>query len=328
MANIVDQYHGDPLYTQLHVLMRDYPRARELVKVARFDETKYAVERLPSSAFAWEDERRFPIHTREDTVASLFYRMKCASAVPPYVDAKLTTAAQIYDIDRGVFDAMKIASAKPRNYALAEEKRLPLDNAVQVKKAEEVLLADYSVLGLEKRAEAFRNLWIAARRFQVQLEPTSLKMAGVTGCAPHVTADWLDARAEAATDPKHKAAYEKLASVVKQMPRYVSDRSELVKLASTIAELDSYANLQKHYDRRLPDPLATVFNMDKVAEETCDVAGTQVPVSSLMQIPPEVWQQIDAPEFAELAQGDPAAFAQAFATLPLDLKVALQAHVA
>ncbi len=328
MANIVDQYHGDPLYTQLHVLMRDYPRARDMVKEAQFDAAKYAVERLPSSAFAWEDERRFPIHTREDTVASLFYRMKCASAVPAYVDTKLTTAAKIYKIDQGVFHAVKVASDKPRHYALPEEEKLPLNNAVQVKKAEEVLLADYAVLALEKRAEAFQNLYHAARRFQVALEPTSLKMAGVTGCRPEITADWLEARAEAAVDPNHRAAYEKLASVVKRMPRYVSDRKELVKLATTIAEIDQYANLMQHYDKRLPDPLQTVFNSEKVAEEVCDVGGAQVPVSTLMQLPPEVWQQIDAPEFAELAQGDPGAFKQAFDTLPLDLKVALQAHVA
>jgi len=328
MSKIVDQYHGDPLYTQLHVLMRDYPRARDMVKQADFENAKLAVQRLPSSAFAWEDERRYPVHTREDTIASLFYRSKCASSVPPQVDEKLTTAAQIYNIDRGIFAAQKVAHDAPRHYALEEEKKLPVNSAVQVKKAEEVLLQDYSVLPLEKRAEAFQNLYFAARRFHVQLEPTSLKMAGVTGSTPQVTAEWIRARSAAAQEPAHQEAYEKLASAVDRMPTYVSDRKALVKLATTLATLDQHAGLSKYYDKKLPDPLLSVFNTEKLAEESVDVAGASVPVSALMQLPPDVWAQVDAPEFADLSQGDPSAFAQAFATLPLDVKVALKAHVA
>ncbi len=47
-----------------------------------------------------------------------------------------------------------------------------------------------------------------------------------------------------------------------------------------------------------------------------------------MGLPPEIWQQVDAPEVGEVAQsGDPVQFKQVFDTLPLDVKMALQAHV-
>ena len=112
------------------------------------------------------------------------------------------------------------------------------------------------------------------------------------------------------------------------MPPYIQDRTNLIKLASTIDQLDRFAGLEKHYDRKLPDPLQTVFNTEKTAMEMVDVAGAQVPVETLMQLPPEVWQQIDMPELGERAQaGDPAAFKQAFDTMPLDIKVVLKAQL-
>lgn len=326
--NIIDQYHGDPLYADLHVLTRDYPEARGLLKTASFDENKPKIAHLPSHAFAWESERRFPLHTREDTLASLFYRSKCAFHVPTQVDDKLIAAAQIYKIDSKLFSRGKVASTTPPDYALPEEQRLPLMGVAQVKMAEEVLIRDMDFLPLEKRASAFQNLFKAARRFQVQLEPLSLKMAGVTGSDTQFVREWLEARAAVAPEGTQRDGYDKLAHAVGQLPRHVYERQTLVKLAGTIAALDEHAGLNKHYGRKLPDPLLTVFNMEKEAEETCDVAGTPVPVSTLMSLPPAVWQQVDAPELGPVAaSGDAEQFAQIFNTLPADLKYTIRDYV-
>ena len=329
MPTVIDQYHGDPLYTTLHVLTRDFPAARDFLKTANFEERKNSVDTLPSAAFAWEDARRFPVHTKEDTLASIFYRSKVAFHVPPEVDIKLTNAALIYKIDRSVFNQLKTASSRPVAYALPEEKRLPLGGIAQIKQAEEVLHRDVHVLSLEKRAEAFQNLYKAARRFQVRLLPKSIKMAGITMSDTAFIREWLEARSTAAAQEIHKEAYDKLAQGMQSLPRYVSDRPTLVKLASTIAELDTRAGLIPHYDRRLPDPLMTVFNMDKLAEPMCDVAGVDMPVSTLMQLPRDVWEQLDASEMADLAaQGNPETFMQAFSTLPLDIKVMVRENAA
>jgi hypothetical protein len=330
MKAIIDQYNGDPLYSELHVLTRDYPFARQMLKTAAFEERKNTVAALPSAAFAWEDERRFPLHTKEDTLASLFYRSKCAFHVPEEVDAKLTAAAQIYKIDRSAFNKLqKTASAAETQYALTEEKRLPLMGVAQIKMAEEVLHRDYRDLTLEKRAEAFKNLHIAARRFQVALAPLSMKFAGVTGSDTQFVREWIEARAAASKDPTHQAGFDKLASAVGQMPRYVSDRAILVKLATTIAQLDAHANLNKYYDRGIPDPLLTVFNQEKVAGDMVDVGGMEFPVSKLLEVPPEMWEQVDAPELGELAaSGDVDSFTQAFSTLPLDIKMMIRGNLA
>lgn len=325
MPNIIDQYNGDPLYAQLHVLSRERPLVREMLKSASFD--KSAAENLPSSAFAWEDERRFPIHTKEDAVASILYRSKHAS-VPEHVDAKLAKAAEIYAIGEHAFTA-KIAHVGTVKvaYALPEDERLPLGDAGQIKVAEHVLTRDYKRLPLEKRADAFSRLAMAAQEQDVELAPLTMKLAGMTISSTHILREWLGARA-AVTTGKVQDAFDKMASDLQRAPAYMQNREDLVKLATTIDQLDRKAGLEKHYDRKLPDPLQTVFNTEKVAMEMVDVAGTQVPVETLMQLPPEIWAQVDMPELAEVAQaGDPATFKQIFDTMPLDIKVVLQAQL-
>lgn len=325
MQNIIDQYHGDPLFAQLHVLTRERPLVREMLKTASFD--KEAVESLPSTAFAWEDERRFPVHTKEDTVASILYRSKCAS-VPEHVDAKLSKAAEIFGVDDTAF-ASKVAQVGRTKvaYALPDDERLPLGDAGQIKVAEHVLLRDYERLPLEKRADAFSRLTVEARNKGVELQPLTMKLAGMTISSTNILRDWLEARA-AATTGKVQAAFDKMAADLQRMPPYIQDRPSLVKLAATIDKLDRHAGLEKHYDRKLPDPLQTVFNTDKVAMEMVDVAGMQIPVEQLMQLPPEIWQQVDAVELAEVAQtGDAAMFKQVFDTMPLDVKVVLRGQL-
>jgi hypothetical protein len=295
-----------------------------MLKQADFIAKKATVESLPSTAFAWEDERRFPVHTKEDTVASLLYRSKLGSAVPAHVDQKLEKAATVFGVKHAVA-APKVASAQVKlAYALPDAERLPINSKSEVLVAEHVLTRDHDKLPLEKRAEAFSNLTTAAKAHGVELSPFSLKMAGLTVSNTAVMRDWLEARA-AATTGKYQAAFDKLASELSAAPATISDRKQLIKIASVIGQLDEKAGLNKFYDRKLPDPLQTVFNTEKLAEEMCDVSGAQMPVSALMGLPEDVWESVDMPELAQLAaSGDAAQFKAAFDTVPLDVKMVLR----
>jgi len=323
---IIDQYHGDPAYAQLHQLSKAMPLLRETLKTASF--TTENVDSLPSSAFAWEDQRRFPVHTKEDTAASLLYRSKCAS-VPDYVDDKLTTAALVFGLTKQHFS--KTATATDMDlgvtYALPEMQRLPLNTPTQIKTAEVVLERDYKKLPLEKRADAFSRMALAAKTHSVPISEFSTKMAGL--CISHTPTlrSWLGARSAASI--KHAAvseAFDQLEEGLRGAPEYVSHRASLVKLASTIQQLDTAAGLEKHYDRKLPDPMLTVFN--KAAADMLDVAGAQIPVTTLISLPESVWEQLDVPELAPLAAAqDVQGFTEVFETLPLDIKVALRTQL-
>lgn len=324
--NVIDQYNGDPTFTQLQAVARDIPGARDMLKTASF--TKEAADLLPSSAFAWEDMRRFPVHTKEDAVASILYRSKCASYVPVEVDTKLATAAKIYGIDVAAFNSTKTASTEEINYALPEIKRLPLNSAAAVKIAEEVLCRDFTRLPLEMRADAFSRLVKAAGEHNMELAPLAYKLGGLTVCDKTQLCDWLEARSTAATGEAQKVAFQKLADGLRKASDIIDTRKDLVKVAGVIAELDKQAGLEKFYDKKLPDPLLTVFNTTKVAEDMCDVAGKKVACAKLMGLPDSVWEQVDVPELAKIADaGDLTQFKSAFETLPLDIKVVLRSYV-
>jgi len=115
---------------------------------------------------------------------------------------------------------------------------------------------------------------------------------------------------------------------VNQLPSRVYDRAVLTKIASSLHTLDQLGQVENHYGKRLRDPLEAVFNAAsiKVAAqgELCDVGGMQVPLQTLMTLPPQIWEQLDVPELGEIAQsGDAAQFQQVFDTLPRDLKLIL-----
>ena len=111
-----------------------------------------------------------------------------------------------------------------------------------------------------------------------------------------------------------------------------AQRYTVMKISSNKAAAKELLRDDKHYDRKLLDPMQTVFNTDmlltKVANCMIDLGGMQVPSETLMQLPPEIWQQVDMPEMAELAQsGDSAQFKQVFDTLPVDLKMVLAKQI-
>ncbi len=314
--SILDQYHGDPTLTVLLGSVLDRPATYAFLKSASFDAE--AGETLPPSAYAWEEKRRFPVHSAQDTVASLIYRSKCASHVPKDVDEKLAQAVEAYGIDPALFTSVrtKVAAAPDVEYAVPSQGRLPLGNQAQVKLAEEVLLRDRNRLDLETAVEAFVRLEKAAAALGVTLQPEAVAYAGKTACDTAVLRDALEAR-QGATQGAHRDAYAKIASALPA--GRVTDRDALVKLASRIHQIDQSAQIDRWYGKRLTDPMRSVFNETKLAGTTTDI---------LMQLPPEIWAQADVPEMAELAQaGDPDAFAQAYATLPMDIKLVIEKQI-
>lgn len=324
----IDQYNGDPTLTHLLAALEDAPRALAAVKTASFD--KAAAASLPDSAFAWEDARRFPVHTREDTIASVAYRLKYAAHVPRHVDEKLSEAVDAYGIPPDLFvsarPATKVAAAAEPVYALPDLKRLPLGSAEQVKVAEEVLHRDGHVLPFEEKVRAFTKVAQAAEQHKVALDAATAPYVADSACNVRMLRDRIGMRAATTKVAAAVSAYDTLDEALKTAGEVIYDRAQLVRLAAKLHELDKVAGLTSEYGRRIFDPMKTVFNDAhfKVASDIVDLAGKQVPVDTLMQLPQGVWDQLDAPEMGKLAaSGDATTFKQAFVTLPLDIKVVL-----
>jgi hypothetical protein len=324
--DIRDQYH-DPSFTFLYHILNENPDARDFVKNASIrveDE-----EALPDTAFAWPSRRMFPIDTPENTVLSSLYREKCA-AVPTEVDDALVKAQGIYGV-KALLQQCKTAAAPPPiedsrdDYLLPEHHRLRIKTAEHVPAAEALLLRDYAKLNIADRATAFTNLVKKARDLGITLKPETHRMAGMTVCTTKTAQDWIEARSVATKDPLFQEAYEKLASAFQGRGEFIQDRDELVAVADALARLDKQAGIDNHYDKRLPDPIRTVFNTDKMAEPMIDMAGRQVSLAKLAAMPKTWWADVVgddiAPEFAEKTGEE---LRQVLDTLPLDLKLVIK----
>jgi hypothetical protein len=322
----IDQFH-DPSFKRLYHLFNEHPESEEHIKTAQLDLEEN--EKRADSAFAWPERRMFPIDTPAQAALSRLYMEKQAS-VPDYVRQNCEKALTLYGVDMPLQE--KIAAAPDLDeYLLPERKRFRVTDAETVKLASEAVLRNQRKMDATTRAQACVGLVKKSMQYETPLDPKIYKMAGVTMSYLPEMRTWLEARAAAVTDPMIKAAYEKLAEVTKRKELFFSDRDELVKIASVIDELDQASGLNQWYDRRLPDPMQTVFNTNKVAEEMFDVATKQVPASVLAAVPPEAY--VDAfgddiaGDFTEGGVVDTEKLRTLWDSIPLDLKQALVAQL-
>lgn len=331
MNNVVDQY-SDPAFGNLIRQVSRMPGLESFVKEASIEPGD--TDTLPDTAFAWPDQRKYPIHTAQQAALSYAYS-KLAATLPDEVQTNIKAALEVYGVPMDVFTEtqVKAAALSDDDYLLPDLKLFPVTQAGEVKYAEQRVLAQITKLDLPHRAMACANLVKKADHFKVELHPAVLKLAGFVVSSTKHLQDWLEARTEALPMNQHlyKAAYAKLASELQGRPPESKDRAGLLKLAGTIAELDERSGLVKHYDRKLPDPLQTVFNTDKLAAETVDLDGTMVPLHKLAALPATFWEDLGGRELSdEICPGgkmDESKLAMVVDTLPLDLKVILKSQI-
>jgi len=318
----------DPGYAHLRVVLDRFPALQEVAKTANIDEDEFSD--LPDSSFAWPGQRRFPLHTREHAALSLGYR-KLASAVPREVDEMLEKAAEVYELDDDIYvaSAEKTASAEER-YVFPEQQRFLVKTAEDVKLAETRIREIYPTLTVEDRASGMFQLCKLAKEFGVTLHPSTEKLAGFTLTSTQRLKDWLGARREVTRGTVFSDAFDKISQELEGVAPEFHDREIQTKLASAIHELDKEAGLTRLYGRKLPDPIQTVFNSEKLAEDTLELGtGMMLNKQKLAALPLTFWKDLLGDNVASEISSDgetvnPEALMQLLPTLPDDVKAIAQ----
>lgn len=320
---ILHQFN-DPSHKYLVKRLREAPAYAELVKFASLDPD--TVEDMSDHAFAWPEQRLFPIDTEDNASLSWVYVEKNA-AVPDYVKDEIQKALEIYDVTLPTVETQKVAHVEERHYLLPSIKRWLVTDASTVKLAAARLADTPRDMSLSERTEAAVNLYNCAEELGAEehIDNSSIaKMAGMTASNISSVQEWLEARSGAAPT-QHKQRYMKMAEALNQVERICYDRNALVKLASSIYDLDVESGLSTLYGKTLLDPMYTVFNTDKRAESTLDMGGTEVPLSKMMTVPVEYYEDVFgddiAPEITSGGDLDPTKLATVINTMPRDLKV-------
>lgn len=319
-----DQF-SDPSYRAVFQMTMAHPEAQEIIKTASMDLEEN--EKVADAAFAWPERRLFRIDTPAHTALSKMFMVKQAG-VPPEVVARCDKALDLFEVHLQLTEK---TAAEPDldDYIFPSVRRLRVVTKEDVKLASEAIRNNLKQMDTRTRAQACTNLVKKATDLGQSVPPWALKYAGYTMCDTGQLRDWLGARAEATKDETLKFGYTKLAEELRGLPPLCSDRDELIKVASVVQELDEAAGLEKHYDRDLLDPLATVFNTEKLADEMMELGGRQVPMQDLLSIDPEMYKDAFGPdladEFIDKTSGeiDPAQLKVILPTVPMDLQRAL-----
>jgi hypothetical protein len=296
IEGVMYDLYNDPGHSLLSYLLDRHPGAVAFVKGAEFEDRR---DQIPATAFAWPEREMFPVHTPAHAVVSYLYakhgaaQTKVAASgrivplVPSTVVAAIEEALDAYGIKRSKLAAVqeKVAELREEDCLFPETKSYPVRDANEIKIAEERLLEQIRKLRPETRAAAFSKLAAAADAHGVELRTESYRWAGRASTDPYALASTLEVRAMLANDEEVKSGYSKLAEAVLTDRHGLRNYETRVKIAAAINELDELAGLAKYYDRKIPDPIATVFNAEKVADDAIDLGGVFVRPIHLERLP-------------------------------------------
>lgn len=326
---VVDQF-SDPVMAHLVRRVSDRPKLAAALQDVDIDPAER--DGLPPSAFAWSEKRAFPIHSKEHTMLSRAYREGLPN-IPSHVDRAIKEACEVYGIDDGLYVRAKVAAAPvpSEDFLLPDIRRLRVTEAGHVKEAEEKLRTEGTKLSIEHRALASKRLVEKAAFFGVGVRTEIHKMAGMTVTDRQPLVDWLEARCEAAP-AEYKSGYQKLANAAKALPLETRDRAQQIKLAEAIGDLDTMSGLNRYYDRKLPDPLMTVFNSTKIAGHGVTLAGRFVPIERVASYPSTFYSDVLGPDIVREASDmsgemDPQKLAAILGTLPMDMQRLLSSQM-
>jgi hypothetical protein len=330
MSNVIDTTN-DPAFARLRVLSETHPKLLEFSKTAELSPD--SIQALPPTAFAWPEQRQFPIHTPEHTAISAVYA-KYAEALPTHVKENIKLACDAHSVDPSVLVPCLEKAASAVHWLLPDESRFRVNSAADVKLACALLPEREHALTDTQKTEAYLNLVKVADIYGVKPPVEARKYAGQTLTSTEVLSDWLDARVEAANKVGHKLAaveYKNLADAYRGSNRFMSNREEQHKLATCIAELDKVSGVEAFCGRKLPNAILTVWNTDKVAAEQVELNGMFFDKGMLASLPIDFWNTALGADFvAEFAPNgvvDPELLAQILPTLPADMKTTLTSQL-
>lgn len=303
-----------------------------LIKTAQvnYDE----LSNLPKTAFAWPEMRKFAMHNKEHAALSLIYIH--GEDVPAHVKSNLEKAAALYEISLQEKPLTKTASSQKTSFC-SDDYLIPAKQLCKVASVKDIELSleflkrNSRSMDVMSIAHANKVLCKKAAEKEYTLPVRVYQEAGLVMCNLEKLAEWLETRSLIAKEQKHKDGYTKLASVVSPKSKEPITRDSLLKVATTIAILDEESGLNSKYYKGIETPMCSVFNTEKVAEETIFFAGTSVPLANFARVNMDVYEKVLGDDVVEeiTTEGslDQSKLMDIINTLPADLQQALLPYV-
>ena len=318
---------NDPGFSGLKVVVSQFPQVGELCKTAELSRDEF--ENLPNDSFAWPEERRFPVHTKEHTALSVGYAKLAEYRIPEDARKNLEWAAKAYGLSEDLYQQNGQVKEAEGVYLHQEKKRFRVRGPEDVKQAEYALHERVRELSVPEKAHVFSNLNKVAEYYGIELEPLSRAYGGAVVTDVATLRDLLEVRGDYAEKVASPIAetYREMAKSFEGVDGFIANRELQTKLAAVLDEADRRTGFDTRYSKRFPDPILSVFNTDKTAEERVNVAGVPLAVERLKSIPLTFWQDALGPdivrEVAPNGELDVELLKQVLPTLPSDMNASI-----
>lgn len=291
MTSVIDQT-SDTNGQQLYRLSKLYPLPPFVKSASSADICGY--DELENHQYADPVSRRFPCHTASATyISTLFFmdkRAQLEDGMADLIEARLDDFAfmhgineRIDEIKTKVAESQKPVQLADDDYAIVisdaesptgkKEKHYPLRNALEVKKAAELLHEHVDTIPYKYRQRMATKILERADSFGAglgDLDEFLHKQAGHGACSGLDAAELLKTRAtllRAAKQTEYATRMDKLAQAFNDKPVLAHDTDTLVKLAAIIDQVDKEAHLAA-YVSDLTRPEDVFFNITEKAAST------------------------------------------------------------
>lgn len=304
----------------------------EFVKSASMDQT-LTPQNLAVTVYADPVNKLYPCHTAASTwLSSLYFGEKkaaYASEESARVQERLDHYSQYWRIS-GDVNQMQERSEALHKEAAAElpddayawvwrdedgnkDRKLPLRNAVEVKRACEWLHSYRDDIPFRDRNVVANKILEKAGEFGASVGEHGEfleKQAGRGVCNPAEVVGMLKGRSTLAQNPEQKTQILKLAETISSSPREALQPDMLVKLADTVDSIDRGLGIVRNYSNAVPRPEDVIFKatFTKAAAEVhqhCSMtSGTVYDKNSLSKLGLDDLRSVFGDDFAnEVGKG-------------------------
>jgi len=268
MRSVLDQV-ADRGGHQLYKLAQQYA-AEDLFRQAS-QESLSGDGDLPRTVFADDAGRRFPCHTKAATCLSWLHFLEQRDALPTPAATRIEGQLRKFAVYHNVTDRVAQLRAKHAEihgdgldqlpdtaFASVQsidgqiERRYPLRNALEVKRAGSWLMEHRDAFDFSRRSEMADRILVRADQLGAglgdDLEEALQKQAGRGWCLPQDASDLIAARLSRyghKLSSEERTQWEKLAEYVAQDRSLILDNAKLCKLAGAIDALDRQVDAAK-----------------------------------------------------------------------------------
>ena len=279
---LVDIFHDEDLVALREIAKSKPAVLPRLEKIASIE--KEDPDSLANSAFAWPEQKKFPIYTPEHALASSVY-LEGADDVPNFVKEACEEACALFGYDIKIGEIEKRAEQKeelrPDDFLLPLMRKLPAVDKETTIVSAGILEKNASLLKPDDIIVASRQLINKASEFDVPIDDKFRTLA-LDG---HIKTAKLSSFATDRMFETGDSEYVKIASSLHG--DIIADKRKITDIVFYMIDLDNRNNLEKTAE----ETILSIVEPGSI-DSYIEVGGIDIPTDKIASVDAQDWQEL------------------------------------